>query len=148
MSKKIMGAVVGLPSPRSDWNQTDERKADYIKNKPEIVPVEVFSDVYFNRIPALETYKADKSYVDVKVADKVDKSYVDEQLKTKVDNAEYQEFKDGTADIVMQILSTEIPQLDARKADKTYVDEQIGDIETALDGIIAIQNSLLGGDSE
>ena len=48
----------------------------------------------------------------------------------------------------MQILSTEIPQLNARKADITYVDEQIGDIETALDGIIAIQNSLLGGDSK
>jgi hypothetical protein len=32
---KIMGNIVGLPSPRSDWNQTDETKADYIKNKPE-----------------------------------------------------------------------------------------------------------------
>lgn len=31
-------------------------------------------------------------------------------------------------------------------ADKTYVDEAIGDIETALDAIIAIQNSLIGGD--
>jgi hypothetical protein len=31
---KIMGNIVGLPSPRSDWNQTDETKADYIKNKP------------------------------------------------------------------------------------------------------------------
>ena len=29
-------------------------------------------------------------------------------------------------------------------ADKDYVDEQIGDIETALDGIIAIQNQLMG----
>ena len=148
MSKKIMGAVVGLPSPRSDWNQTDERKADYIKNKPEIVPIEVFSDVYFNRIPALETYKADKSYVDVKVADKVDKSYVDEQLKTKADDADYQNFKEDTAGIIMSVLQQTIPQLDARKADVTYVDEQIGNIETALDGIIAIQNSLLGGDSK
>lgn len=59
-----MGAVVGLPSPRSDWNQTDEKKADYIKNKPEIVPIEVFQDVYFNRIPALEANKADITYVD------------------------------------------------------------------------------------
>lgn len=33
---KIMGNIVGLPSPRSDWNQTDETKADYIKNKPDI----------------------------------------------------------------------------------------------------------------
>ena len=143
-----MGAVVGLPSPRSDWNQTDERKADYIKNKPEIVPVEVFSDVYFNRLPALETYKADKAYVDEKVADKADKSYVDEQLKTKVDASDYESFRDGTSSMMMQIMNTEIPQLKASKADITYVDEQIGDIETALDGIIAIQNSLLGGDSK
>ena len=139
MSKKIMGAVVGLPSPRSDWNQTDERKADYIKNKPEIVPIEVFSDVYFNRLPALETYKADKSYVDV---------YVYEQLKTKVDASDYESFRDVTINLTGHIVTTEIPQLKANKADITYVDEQIGDIETALDGIIAIQNSLLGGDSE
>lgn len=31
---KIVGNIVGLPSPRSDWNQTDEMKADFIKNKP------------------------------------------------------------------------------------------------------------------
>lgn len=34
---KIQGNIVGLPSPRSDWEQTNENKADYIKNKPEIV---------------------------------------------------------------------------------------------------------------
>lgn len=33
---KIMGNIVGLPSPRSDWNQTDETKADFIKNKPNL----------------------------------------------------------------------------------------------------------------
>ena len=33
-------------------------------------------------------------------------------------------------------------------ADKTYVDNAIGDIETALDSIIAIQNELIGGDGE
>lgn len=32
-------------------------------------------------------------------------------------------------------------------ADKAYVDEAVGDIETALDAIIAIQNQVLGGDS-
>ena len=30
---------------------------------------------------------------------------------------------------------------------KTDIDSKIGDIETALDSIIAIQNSLIGGDS-
>lgn len=34
MPKRIAGNIVGLPSPRSDWNQTDEMKADFIKNKP------------------------------------------------------------------------------------------------------------------
>ena len=33
------------------------------------------------------------------------------------------------------------------KVIKNYIDESIGDIETALDSIIAIQNSLIGGDS-
>lgn len=31
---------------------------------------------------------------------------------------------------------------------EAYVEEQIGDIEAALDNIIAIQNSLMGGDAE
>ena len=34
MDNKVMGSVVGIPNPRSDWNQTDPMKADYIKNKP------------------------------------------------------------------------------------------------------------------
>jgi hypothetical protein len=33
-------------------------------------------------------------------------------------------------------------------ATKTYVDEQIGNIESVLDSIISIQNSLIGGESE
>ena len=31
---KIRGRTVSTPMPRSDWNQADPRKADYIKNKP------------------------------------------------------------------------------------------------------------------
>ena len=33
---KIQGNTVGTPTPRSDWNQNDPKKADYIKNKPDI----------------------------------------------------------------------------------------------------------------
>ena len=32
-------------------------------------------------------------------------------------------------------------------ATKDYVDEKVGDIEAALDGIIAIQESLIGGET-
>ena len=31
---KIIGNTIATPYPRPDWNQTDETKVDYIKNKP------------------------------------------------------------------------------------------------------------------
>ena len=31
---KIAGNTVGIPNPQPDWEQTNEVKADYIKNKP------------------------------------------------------------------------------------------------------------------
>ena len=34
---KIYGNTVTTPMPVADWNQTDESKADYIKNKPQIL---------------------------------------------------------------------------------------------------------------
>jgi hypothetical protein len=33
---KIIGNTTATPNPQSDWNQTDETKADYIKNKPDV----------------------------------------------------------------------------------------------------------------
>ena len=33
---KITGTTVSTPMPRSDWDQNDPRKADYIKNKPDL----------------------------------------------------------------------------------------------------------------
>lgn len=33
---KIIGNTTATPMPRSDWNQVDETKADFIKNKPDV----------------------------------------------------------------------------------------------------------------
>jgi hypothetical protein len=33
---KIIGNTIATPMAIPDWNQTDEKKADYIKNKPEL----------------------------------------------------------------------------------------------------------------
>ena len=33
---KIIGNTTTTPIPRSDWLQTDKKKADYIRNKPEL----------------------------------------------------------------------------------------------------------------
>lgn len=35
MAKKIIGVTVGTTSPRPNWAQSNTRKSDYIKNKPE-----------------------------------------------------------------------------------------------------------------
>jgi hypothetical protein len=45
---KIIGNTTATPNPRPDWNQTDETKADYIKNKPpagKIFTTEVNDDI-------------------------------------------------------------------------------------------------------
>lgn len=34
--REIIGNTTSTPTPRSDWNQEDSTKADYIKNKPDI----------------------------------------------------------------------------------------------------------------
>lgn len=33
---KVIGNIASVPNPKSDWGQNDERKADYIKNKPDL----------------------------------------------------------------------------------------------------------------
>lgn len=35
--REIMGNTTTTPNPQPDWNQTDPTKADYIKNKPDII---------------------------------------------------------------------------------------------------------------
>ena len=39
----IMGAAVGLPTPSADWAQTDERRADFIRNKPDLATLETLA---------------------------------------------------------------------------------------------------------
>ena len=46
-----------------------------------------------------------------------------------------------------QLTVKETPEDDSDAASKKYVDNLVGDIETALDSIIAIQNSILGGNA-
>lgn len=33
---KIIGNTTATPVPRSDWNQTDKKRPDYIRNKPKL----------------------------------------------------------------------------------------------------------------
>ena len=43
--REIIGNTTATPTPRPDWKQTDETKADFIKNKPEILTEEKVIDL-------------------------------------------------------------------------------------------------------
>ena len=105
MPKRIAGNIVGLPSPRSDWNQTDEMKADFIKNKPAI-----------GDLSKLNTFTKES------IVDAINEINLDCDGRLRRCDQQYAE----TAERIDNLQNG------------------VGDIETALDGIIAIQNGLLG----
>lgn len=37
MHKKIIGNPVGIPSPHTDFNQTDPKKGDYLKGRDDLL---------------------------------------------------------------------------------------------------------------
>lgn len=59
-----------------------------------------------------------------------------------INKTDYGFYVDGN-----RIQSVGTPEDSADAANKGYVDGLIGDIDTALDSIISIQNSLIGGDA-
>ena len=50
----IKGNTVGTTMPRSDWAQTDPKKADYIKNKPDLSGIEAAQKAADNAAAAAE----------------------------------------------------------------------------------------------
>lgn len=58
---KIIGNTMMTPIPRSDWNQTDATKVDYIKNKPDVAALS-------NKISVLETQVADILYEPIAIS--------------------------------------------------------------------------------
>jgi hypothetical protein len=78
---KIVGNTVGVPNPKSDWNQTDATKADYIMNKPDL-------DIYATK-KELEAIKANGGGG----GGGVSQEYVDNALLPKIEmwqpNTEY-----------------------------------------------------------
>ena len=95
---EIMGSVTAINNPITDWAQTDPTKANFIKNKPDVVSYE-----------------------------ELDRMIADGEISAN--NLYYK--KDVTI----------AQQLDA-------LEEDMGDVDAALDGIIALENAYIGGDGE
>lgn len=131
---KIIGNPTLTPVMPADWNQTDEKKVDYIKNKPDVV---TFADIA----------KADKAGV-VKVDGSLGASGL------WIENGNLTIFEAMDVDIECRQPMAVITASNFDYAMKFFGDgyyataEEVGDISSALDAILAIQNELIGGDSE
>lgn len=105
---KIIGNTTATPNPRPDWLQTDETKADYIKNKPAVLTED-------------------------QVKELISEQGGDEQVQadwTQTDNTQVDYIKNKpdipTEDDIIELISTHTPdaqiQADWEQADNSKVD--------------------------
>lgn len=170
---KIRGNTVVTPQPNPDWNQNDPAKADYIRNKPDIYRIGDNGNWWVGDTDtgisasggATEVYRASYDvysytligeFADLKEAFDSGK-IVMLTCDTPVgnvwsfccdgyENADYGTI--GAECLVFHSCSTESIRTLYVCADGTIQEKfvNIGDIDTALDRIIEIQNSLIGGE--
>lgn len=105
----IVGDTTATPNPRPDWEQTDEKKADYIKNKPTVLTEDDVLQLIAENGGGEGGSVVDQIQADWNQTDEAQLDYI----KNKPD------------------LTTYITK------------NELGDIEAALDAIIAIQESLI-----
>ena len=132
MSKPIIGNPTVTPMAVPDWNQTDSSKADYIKNKPNIVHdiTNIEGDAELGSIPSARAVKVHTTIVRNEII-----GYVDRNVLNKIVN-----------DLTVPVESDAIPT--ARCTQKYIEDtasEIVTHIETTLENII--EKYGLGGDS-
>lgn len=99
---KIIGDTTATPNPQPDWLQTDEKKADYIKNKPTVLTEDEVKDLIDElggdtQIQA-DWEQADNTKTDyiknkptlgaIAAKDEVDKSDLSKEVQSALENAE------------------------------------------------------------
>ena len=74
--------MVGVPNPQSDWEQADPKKADFIKNKPDLrgLKEEIYADVYTDMDSVREDIVVARDDLEGKINLKADTSYVDDKV--------------------------------------------------------------------
>ncbi len=163
---KIIGNTTATPNPRPDWEQTDEKKADYIKNKPKVLTEEDVIQLieenggdagvqadwgqtdetqldYIKNKPNIavgEGTRADQSGQTVigryNAPDNTAKFIVGDGSATTRANC----FATGTFEDQAYIT---IGEEKLTEGQLKSIKDGLGDISSALDSIIAIQNSFL-----
>ena len=202
---KIVGNVVGIPNPQSDFNQNDATKADYIRNKPTTLSGYGITDAYTKSevdkkissggggggVPSVDpnfegkvTIDGVELYVDEYGGFNIEKPEImrDDGIPNvggclSIDNGELLfngmpvgaggesvEIKDLTTDLTYNPLTEtekanfmrntgldktlgDVEQdIDAVSASVEALETSMGDIDTALDEIIELQEAHISGD--
>jgi hypothetical protein len=80
--REIIGNTTATPNPRSDWEQTDETKADYIKNKPTLGSVSFLNEISRENLSESVQESLDKADNALLVSDNIsaEKVYFDEDM--------------------------------------------------------------------
>ena len=144
---KVIGNPTTTPMAIPDWNQTDSKKADFIKNKPDLTQYATKAD--------LEAVKPEQvEHAEYARRDSDGNQIVDHYAtKTEVNRLaeSASEVLEGTERTLNKMLiipdETEHDEVwyPSNGAVREYVTKQIGEIETSLENIIKKYD--LGGDS-
>lgn len=152
---------------QSDWNQTDITKLDYIKNKPTIPSVEGLATTDYVNETIVNYALADEDHLQstLEQFETYMNNSIKEQILTDYATTQYvqqtienlpieEEVNDSSNPVSSQAVKDEFSKFsnaydkiisDSAHGCREYTDQQVGNIETALDSIIAIQNGLIGG---
>lgn len=122
---KIIGNTTATPNPCPDWNQADETKADYVKNKP-----------------AISSGDGKDYQVVVGHNNIVDKN------ANFIIGSNGNLFTVGADDTGNYLTLGNDKLYEGTIATKEYVDELVSGIDTMLDEVIDSQNSYIGGETE
>lgn len=161
---KIKGNTVGTTMPRPDWNQTDPTKADYIKNKPDLPGgsgggTAEGAVLYTTQTldedqqkQARENIGAISANLGGKGLSEVGKLQLGVGMDTFVDVSTQVSPDEESVFVLFQtlfgnkvILHNIGPGVDNGDAvNVAQLNGAVGNIESALDSIIAIQNGLIG----
>ncbi len=148
---KIIGNPTLTPVLPADWNQTDEKKVDYIKNKPDVVTFADYatrdkagvvkmktaedSGIKMSENGELELYPASAALIMMK--GKVPRPITPENVDIVVRAGTNQEWKEEYTEAEKFLpMSTGV------------LIEKIGDFDTALDELHAYAEALVNGGAE
>lgn len=144
---KVIGNPTTTPMAIPDWNQTDSKKADFIKNKPDLTQYATKADLEAVKPEQVEYAEyARRDYDGNQIVEHyATKTEVNEIVENASEALEGTERTLNKMNIIPDKTEHDEEWYPSNGAVRKYVTEQIGDVETSLENIIKKYG--LGGDS-